>query len=84
MKYAFIIIDYKGGGVALAFENKELGRNLPHIAGTITNLDTVEMHTITCINRKRIKNEGKQAFNKASRDYANESTYRYLQISKII
>lgn len=41
---SFIIIDYKGGGVALAFENKEVGRKLPHIAGTITNLDTVEMH----------------------------------------
>jgi DNA segregation ATPase FtsK/SpoIIIE, S-DNA-T family len=30
---AFILIDYKGGGMANAF------RNLPHLAGTITNLD---------------------------------------------
>ncbi|MFB9277193.1 type VII secretion protein EssC [Cohnella cellulosilytica] len=30
---AFILIDYKGGGMANAFEN------LPHLAGTITNLD---------------------------------------------
>ena len=41
---SFIIIDYKGGGVALAFENRETGRKLPHIAGTITNLDTAEMN----------------------------------------
>jgi len=30
---AFILIDYKGGGMANAF------KNLPHLAGTITNLD---------------------------------------------
>src|SRR5690606_37582285 len=30
---AFILIDYKGGGMANAFER------LPHLAGTITNLD---------------------------------------------
>ena len=36
---AFILIDYKGGGLADAFENKDKGIHLPHIAGTITNLD---------------------------------------------
>jgi len=36
---AFILIDYKGGGLADAFENKERGIHLPHLAGTITNLD---------------------------------------------
>ena len=35
----FVLIDYKGGGLALSFENKELGVKLPHLAGTITNLD---------------------------------------------
>ncbi len=35
----FVLIDYKGGGLALSFENKELGIKLPHLAGTITNLD---------------------------------------------
>ena len=39
----FILIDYKGGGLAGAFENKEAGIKLPHLAGTITNLDTIEM-----------------------------------------
>ena len=35
----FVLIDYKGGGLALSFENSELGIKLPHLAGTITNLD---------------------------------------------
>ena len=36
---AFILIDYKGGGLADAFEDKDRGIHLPHLAGTITNLD---------------------------------------------
>ena len=36
---AFILIDYKGGGLAGAFEDEERGIKLPHLAGTITNLD---------------------------------------------
>ncbi|HJC40237.1 MAG TPA: type VII secretion protein EssC [Candidatus Intestinimonas pullistercoris] len=36
---AFILIDYKGGGLAGAFEDPEKGIRLPHLAGTITNLD---------------------------------------------
>lgn len=36
---AFILIDYKGGGLADAFEDKENGIHLPHLVGTITNLD---------------------------------------------
>ena len=36
---SFVLIDYKGGGLTGAFENKETGMKLPHLAGTITNLD---------------------------------------------
>lgn len=36
---SFILIDYKGGGLAGAFEDSSLGIRLPHLAGTITNLD---------------------------------------------
>ena len=36
---AFILIDYKGGGLAGAFEDTTSGLKLPHLAGTITNLD---------------------------------------------
>lgn len=36
---AFILIDYKGGGLAGAFENSDQKIRLPHLLGTITNLD---------------------------------------------
>lgn len=36
---AFVLIDYKGGGLAGAFENATTGVRLPHLIGTITNLD---------------------------------------------
>lgn len=40
----FVLIDYKGGGLALSFENEQLGIKLPHLAGTITNLDKSEIN----------------------------------------
>ena len=78
---SFIIIDYKGGGVALAFENRETGRKLPHIAGTITNLDTAEMNRSLISIESELRRRQK-AFNKA-RDIANESTldiYKYQKL----
>lgn len=39
----FILIDYKGGGLAGIFENKITGLKLPHLVGTITNLDENEI-----------------------------------------
>ena len=38
-----ILIDYKGGGLAGAFENETTGIRLPHLAGKITNIDTSEI-----------------------------------------
>ena len=35
---AFLLIDYKGGGVAGAFQKNNI--KLPHLVGTITNIDT--------------------------------------------
>lgn len=35
---AFLLIDYKGGGVAGAFKKNDI--KLPHLVGTITNIDT--------------------------------------------
>ena len=35
---AFVLIDYKGGGLAGAFDGSS-GPRLPHLAGTVTNLD---------------------------------------------
>ena len=39
----FVLIDYKGGGLAKSFENSELNIKLPHLAGTITNQDKSEI-----------------------------------------
>lgn len=40
----FVLIDYKGGGLASAFVDSETGKKIPHIAGTITNLDKTEIN----------------------------------------
>ena len=75
---AFILIDYKGGGLAYAFENKTTGVKLPHLAGTITNLDKAEMHrTLVSIDSEVKRRQAE--FNKA-RDMLGESTidiYKY-------
>ena len=41
---AFVLIDYKGGGLAGAFDNKQHNIHLPHLRGTITNLDGSAIH----------------------------------------
>ena len=75
---AFILIDYKGGGLALAFENKVTGVRLPHLAGTITNLDKAEMdRTLVSIDSEVKRRQ--RMFNEA-RDKLGESTidiYKY-------
>jgi len=74
----FILIDYKGGGLAGAFENKETGIKLPHLAGTITNLETVEMNRSLASIQSELRRRQK-IFNEA-RDSLNESTidiYKY-------
>ena len=75
---SFILIDYKGGGLALAFENKTTNTILPHLAGTITNLDKAEMdRTLVSINSEAQRRQ--KMFNEA-RDKLGESTmdiYKY-------
>lgn len=74
----FVLIDYKGGGLALTFDNRETGVKLPHIVGTLTNLDIIEMkRSLASINSelKRRQNMFKQA-----REKLNESSmdiYKY-------
>ena len=75
---SFILIDYKGGGLALAFENKSTGVMLPHLAGTITNLDKAEMDRTLVSIDSEVKRRQKM-FNEA-RDNLGESTidiYKY-------
>jgi len=74
----FVLIDYKGGGLAGAFENRETGIKIPHLVGTITNLDTGEMNrTLVSINSELKRRQ--RMFNEA-RDQLGESTvdiYKY-------
>ena len=80
---SFILIDYKGGGLAYAFEDKAAGRVLPHLAGTITNLDKAEMdRTLVSIESELKRRQG--LFNKA-RELLGESTidiYKYQRFYK--
>ena len=75
---AFILIDYKGGGLAFAFENQTTGAKLPHLAGTITNLDKAEINRTLVSIDSEVKRRQK-IFNEA-RDKLGESTidiYKY-------
>lgn len=77
----FVLIDYKGGGLAGAFENRETGIKIPHLAGTITNLDTSEMNRALVSINSELKRRQKM-FNIA-RDSLGESTvdiYKYQQL----
>lgn len=77
----FVLIDYKGGGLAGAFENKETGIKLPHLAGTITNLDASEINRSLSSLQSELKRR-QRIFNEA-RDACNESTidiYKYQKL----
>ena len=79
----FVLIDYKGGGLAGAFENRETGLSLPHLAGTITNLDTAEMNrTLVSINSELKR---RQKIFAEVRDKLGEGTidiYKYQRLYK--
>ena len=79
----FVIIDYKGGGLAGAFENRQTGAKIPHLVGTITNLDVSEMNrTLVSINselkrRQKVFNEARDALGEGSMDiYKYQKFYR--------
>ncbi len=77
----FVLIDYKGGGLAGAFENKETGVSLPHLAGTITNLDITEINRSLSSLQSELKRR-QRIFNEA-RDKVGESTidiYKYQKL----
>lgn len=77
----FILIDYKGGGLAGAFENKVTGLKLPHLVGTITNLDANEIKRSLASIESELKRR-QSLFNKA-REISGESTidiYKYQKM----
>ncbi|MBR4262369.1 MAG: type VII secretion protein EssC [Bacilli bacterium] len=77
----FVLIDYKGGGLSGAFQNKETGIKLPHVVGTITNLDVAEMNrSLVSIESELKRRQAK--FNEV-RDLTGESTmdiYKYQRL----
>lgn len=77
----FILIDYKGGGLAGAFENNNIGLKLPHLVGTITNLDANEIKRSLASIESELKRR-QALFNKA-REKFGESTidiYKYQKM----
>lgn len=78
---SFVLIDYKGGGLAGAFENRETGVKLPHLAGTITNLDTVEIKRSLASIESELKRR-QRLFNEA-REQTNESTINIYKYQKL-
>ncbi|BDR52711.1 type VII secretion protein EssC [Bombiscardovia nodaiensis] len=76
---AFVLIDYKGGGLAGAFDNSR--GKLPHLAGTITNLDGSAIKRSMVSIQSELKR--RQALFNEAREVAggdNVDIYRYLQL----
>lgn len=74
---AFVLIDYKGGGLAGAFDNDRF--HLPHLAGTITNLDGAAISRSLVSIKSELKRR-QDAFNRA-REVTGEATmdiYKYI------
>lgn len=76
---AFILIDYKGGGLVGAFDNEQY--KLPHLAGTITNLDGASINRSLLSIQSELRRR-QAAFNEA-RSLSNEGTmdiYKYQKL----
>ena len=77
----FILIDYKGGGLTGAFEDETKGIRLPHLAGTITNLDGAAVKRSLISIQSELRR--RQAIFNEARKISNEGTmdiYKYQQL----
>ncbi len=78
---SFVLIDYKGGGLAGAFVDNESGKKLPHVVGTITNLDKSEINRALSSIQSELRRR-QERFNEV-KVRLNESTldiYKYQQL----
>lgn len=76
---AFVLIDYKGGGLARAFDNEHV--RLPHLAGVITNLDGAAIQRSLVSIQSELKR--RQALFNRARDVVggdNVDIYDYLDL----
>ena len=78
----FVLIDYKGGGLAGAFENKKTKVKLPHLVGTITNLDKAEMNR-TLVSIKSELERRQRVFN-AAKEQLNTGTIDIYKYQKLV
>lgn len=87
---AFVLIDYKGGGLTGAFEDKDRGIHLPHLLGTITNLDGSAINRALAsfhselMRRQRIFNEAKSIAEEGTMDiYMYQRLYRSGKVKSL-
>ena len=76
---SFVLIDYKGGGLAGVFQNKHV--TLPHLAGVITNLDGSEIRRSLASIRSELRRR-QEAFARA-REVTGDAAmdiYAYLSL----
>lgn len=86
---AFLLIDYKGGGLADAFVDKKRGIHLPHVVGTITNLDGAGIQrSLVSINselkrRQALFSKAKSETNEGTMDiYDYQKLYRQKRVKE--
>lgn len=86
---AFVLIDYKGGGLADAFENPRTGVRLPHLVGTITNLDGASIQRSLMsieselVRRQKIFSEVSKKLDESSMNiYTYQKLYRAGKVSE--
>ncbi|MCL2136260.1 MAG: type VII secretion protein EssC [Coriobacteriia bacterium] len=76
---SFVLIDYKGGGLAGAFDNSRA--RLPHLSGTITNLDGAAISRSLISIQSELKR--RQALFNEARDITSAGTmdiYKYQEL----
>ena len=78
---AFVLIDYKGGGLADAFEDKNRGIHLPHLVGTITNLDGASIQRSLMSIKSELKR--RQTVFKEAKSQTNEGTMDIYDYQKL-
>lgn len=76
---AFVLIDYKGGGLARAFDNDRF--KLPHVAGTVTNLDGPAIARSLASLQSELRRR-QRLFNEAREMIGGDTVdiYRYLDL----
>ncbi|MBQ3356044.1 MAG: type VII secretion protein EssC [Oscillospiraceae bacterium] len=78
---AFVLIDYKGGGLADAFVDPARDIHLPHVVATITNLDGASINRSLVSIRSELKR--RQAVFKKAKSETNEGTMDIYDYQKL-